>query len=63
MNLISLVAMPWVVPVVCGSIIAVVAVIGGVINDYFKNVARTNLKRSMVERSYTVQQIDRVLAG
>ena len=63
MNLTNLVAMPWVVPVVCGSIIAVVAVIGGVINDYFKTVARTNLKRSMVERSYTLQQIDHVLAG
>lgn len=61
MNLTNLVAMPWVVPVVCGSIVAVVAILGGVISDGFKSVARTNLKRSMVEQSYTVEQIGHVL--
>ena len=61
MNLTSLVAMPWVVPVVCGSIVAVVAVIGGIVNDCIKSVGRTSLKRSMVEQHYTVEQIDHVL--
>ena len=61
MNVSSLVAMPWVVPVVCGSIVAIVAILGGVVSDCFKTVARTNLKRSMVERGYTIEQIDHIL--
>jgi hypothetical protein len=63
MNLSHLVAMPWVVPVVCGSIVAVVAVVGGVISDCFKSVTRTNLKRSMVDRGYTIEQINHILTG
>ena len=61
MNLTSLVAIPWVVPVVCGSIIAIVAILGGVISDCLKSVARTDLKRSMVAQGYTIEQIDRIL--
>ena len=61
MNVTSLVAIPWVVPVVCGSIVAVVAILGGVISDCFKTVTRTDLKRSMVERGYTIEQIDHVM--
>ena len=44
-----------------GSIVAVVAILGGTISDCLKTVARTDLKRSMVERGYTVEQIDHVL--
>ena len=61
MDLSHLLAMPWVVPVVCGSIVAVVAILGGVISDCFKTVTRTDLKRSMVERGYTIEQIDHVM--
>jgi hypothetical protein len=63
MNLSHLLELPWVVPVVCGSIVAVVAILGGIISDCFKTVARTDLKRSMVERGYTIEQIDHVLTG
>lgn len=63
MNLSHLVAMPWLVPVVCGSIVAVVAVVGGVISDCLKSVTRTNLKRSMVDRGYTIEQINHILTG
>ena len=40
-----------------------VALLLHAISDCLKSVARTNLKRSMVERSYTIQQIDHVLTG
>jgi hypothetical protein len=56
-------AMPWVVPIVCGSAVAIVAILGGVISDCLKSVARTNLKRSMVDQNYSVEQIDHVLAA
>ena len=55
--------MPWVVPIVCGSAVAIVAILGGVISDCFKSVARTNLKRSMVEQGYTIEQMERILSA
>jgi hypothetical protein len=61
MNLMDIVAIPWVLPVVCGSIVAIVAILGGVISDCIRSIARTNLKRSMVEQGYTIEQIDHVL--
>ncbi len=61
MNLTSILAVPWVVPIVCGSIVAIVAILGGAISDYLKSVARTDLMRSMVEQGYTIEQIDHVL--
>ena len=61
MNLTSILAVPWVVPIVCGSIVAIVAIVGGVISDCLKCVSRTDLKRSMVEKGYTIEQIDQVL--
>ncbi len=63
MDLTSIVAVPWVVPIVCGSTIAIVAILGGVISDCFKSVTRTNLKRSMVQQGYTIEQIDYVLTA
>ena len=63
MNLSHLLEIPWVIPILCGSIVAVVAILGGIISDCFKTVARTDLKRSMVERGYTIEQIDQVLTG
>ena len=63
MDLMPIVSLPWVVPVVCGSTVAIVAILGGVISDYYKSVAQTNLKQTMVENGYTVEQIDQVLAA
>lgn len=61
MDLSSIVTLPWVVPVVCGSTVAIVAIVGGVISDFFKCIAQTNLKRAMVEDNYTAEQIVQVL--
>jgi hypothetical protein len=61
MDLANLVTVPWVVPVVCGSTVAIVAIVGGVINDCFKCIAQTNLKRAMVENNYTAEQIVQVM--
>ena len=58
-----IVTLPWVIPVVCGSTVAIVAILSGVIGDCFKSVARTNLKQTMVENGYSVEQIDHVLAA
>ena len=63
MNFTSLVAIPWVVPIVCGSLVAIVAILSGVIKDCYISVARTNLKRSMVELGYSIEQIDHVLSA
>ena len=63
MNLTNIVAIPWVVPVVCISTVAIVAILGGVISDIVKSVTRTSLKRSMVEQGYTIEQIDHVLTA
>ena len=60
MDLTSVIAYPWVVPVVCGSTIAIVA---GSISDCVKRVSQTNLKQSMVEQGYSVEQIQYVLAA
>lgn len=57
----SIFAYPWVLPVMFGSLIAIVAILGGVISDCVTNVSRTNLKRSMVEQGYTVEQINSVM--
>ena len=61
MALESIVTLPWVIPVVCGCIVAIVAIIGGVISECFKCVAQAGLKRSMVENGYTAEQIVLVL--
>jgi hypothetical protein len=61
MNVSSMVAIPWVLPIVCGSIVAIVSILDCVIRDCVISVAQTNLKRSMVEQGYTVEQIDQVL--
>jgi hypothetical protein len=63
MNLTSILAIPWVVPIVCGCTVAIVAILAGVISDVVKNVAHTNLKRAMVDQGYTIDQIDHVLTS
>jgi hypothetical protein len=47
----------------CGSIVAIVAIIGGVVSDCVKATSRTGLKRTMVEHGYTAEQIDYVLCA
>ena len=61
MDLASIVTIPWVVPVVCGCSVGIVAIVCGVIGDCFKCMAQTNLKRSMVENGYTAEQIVSVI--
>ena len=53
--------MPWVVPVVFGCLVAIVAIVSGVVSDCVKKVAETKLKQSMVERGYSAAEIERVL--
>ncbi len=61
MDLSNIVTLPWVIPVVCGCTVAIVAIICGAISECFKIMAQTNLKRSMVENGYTAEQIVSVL--
>lgn len=63
MDLTRIVAIPWVLPIICGSIVAIVAIIGGVVSDCVKATSRTGLKRTMVEHGYTAEQIDYVLCA
>ena len=63
MNIDSFVAMPWVVPIVCGSVVGIVAIFSRAISDCVKTVSESNLKQSMVEHGYTAEQIDQVLKG
>ena len=53
MDLTKTVAIPWVLPIICGSIVAIVAIIGGVVSDCVKATSRTRLKRTIVEHGYT----------
>jgi hypothetical protein len=62
MNLTSIIAFPWVVPVVCGCTVAIVAILAGTIKDVLKNNAGISLKRSTVEQGYSIEQIDHVLS-
>ena len=57
----SIVTLPWVIPVVCGCTVAIVAIVCGVISECVKTVVQTNLKRTMVENGYTAEQIVTVL--
>ena len=61
MDMASIVNVPWVVPVVCGCTVAIVAIVCGVISECVKTVTQTSLKRSMVENGYTAEQIVTVL--
>jgi hypothetical protein len=61
MDLTSIVAVPWIVPVVCGCTVGIVAIICGVIGECFKSYTQTSLKRTMVENGYTAEQIVTVL--
>jgi hypothetical protein len=62
LNLTSIIAFPWVVPVVCGCTVAIVAIVAGTIKDVLRNNAGINLTRSMVEQGYSIEQIDHVLS-
>jgi hypothetical protein len=62
MNLTSIIAFPWVLPVVCGCTVAIVAIVAGTIKDVLTKTAGIHLKRSMVEQGYSIEQIDHVLS-
>jgi len=53
--------LPWVVPVVSGCLVAVIAIVSGVFSDCVKKMAETKLKQSMVERGYSAAEIERVV--
>ena len=61
MDFANIVSLPWVVPIVSGCAVAIMAILGGMISECLKSIAHTNLKRSMVEQGYTIEQIDHVL--
>ena len=63
MNIDSFLAIPWVIPIVCGSVVAITAIVIGSITDCVKAVSEANLKQSMVEHGYTAEQIAQVLKG
>lgn len=63
MDLNAVIALPWVVPVICFSTVGIVAIVTGMVSDCVKRVAETNLKQSMVENGYSAEQIQYVLAA
>ena len=62
MNFHSFLAMPWVVPVICGSLVAIIAIVSNVISDCIKCRADSNLKETMVEHGYSAEQIHEILS-
>jgi hypothetical protein len=62
LNLTTIIAFPWVVPVVCGCTVAIVAIVAGTIKDVLTKNAGINLTRAMVEQGYSIEQIDHVLS-
>jgi hypothetical protein len=60
-DLTQVLMMPWAIPVIMGCTIAIVAVVGGLITNCLTQLAETNLKRSMVERGFSPDEIQRVV--
>ena len=63
MDISGALAIPWVFPVLCGSIIAIVAIVANATSECVSKISETNLKRMMVEQGYTPSQIETVLAA
>ena len=61
LDLTRVLSMPWAIPVFMGCMIAIVAIIGGLIKECITKVAETNLKRSMVERGFSAGEIERAV--
>lgn len=57
----SALAMPWVVPVIFGCLVGMVAIVANAIVSIMRANAETNLKRRMVEHGYTAEDIARVI--
>lgn len=54
-------AMPWVVPVIFGCLVGIIAIITSHVSGCITQVAETNLKRVMVERGFSAAEIERVI--
>jgi len=59
----SALGLPWVVPVVFGCLVAMVAIVANVVASTLKTNAETNLKRRMVEHGYSAEDIERVICA
>ena len=57
----SALVMPWVIPVIFGCLVAIVAIVANVIGSTVKANAETDLKRRMVEQGYSADDILRVI--
>jgi hypothetical protein len=60
-DLTQVLMMPWAIPVIMGCMIAIVAIVGGLVSSCITDLAETNLKRSMVERGFSAAEIERVV--
>lgn len=54
-------AMPWVIPVIFGCLVGMVAIVTSHVSGCITHVAETNLKRAMVERGFSAAEIERVI--
>ena len=57
----NVLVMPWAIPAIFGCLVAIVAIVANVASATIKANAETNLKRRMVERGYSVDEIERVI--
>lgn len=55
--------MPWAIPVICGCVVAAVAIIFGTLKSAYSELAETRLKQSMVDQGFTAAEIERVVTA
>ena len=53
--------MPWAIPVIFGCAVAMISILAKMVSYCWKYHCDTRLKRSMIERGYSVADIERVL--
>lgn len=54
-------AVPWVIPVIFGCLVAIVAIVANVISSTVTANAETDLKRRLVEQGYSADDIVRIV--
>ncbi len=54
-------AMPWVIPVVFGCLVGMVAIIANASSSTIKSISETGLKKRMVAQGFTASDIERVV--
>ena len=57
----NVLVMPWAIPVICGCLVGIVAIIANTLSSLIKSNAETSLKKRMVGQGFTVADIERVI--